>query len=115
MEKIKSIFRNLKSKTKKIAATAYATVATAALSTATVSALPSGDMDADNMMTNIIGQLLNIVRYVGILLLVWGVIQLVMAFKNEDGDSKSRAAMMVGISIVLIGMKSFLNALGMNL
>lgn len=115
MNKIKSFFKNIKDKTKKGAAAIYATLGTAALSTTSVFALPSGDMDADSMMTKIIGQILNIVRYIGIVLLVWGVIQLVMAFKNEDGDSKSRAAMMLGISIVLIGMKSLLNAIGMGL
>jgi hypothetical protein len=35
---------------------------------------------------------------------------LVLAFKNEDADSKSRAMMMAVVSIVLISIKTILNS-----
>lgn len=56
--------------------------------------------------TEIIKALLNsiftIALYIGILLLVWGVIILVLAIRNEDADSKSRAVLFIVVAIVLI-------------
>jgi hypothetical protein len=40
---------------------------------------------------------------------VWSVGMLLLAFKNEDADSKSRAMMLLIVSAALIGIKGFLN------
>ena len=42
------------------------------------------------------------------LLLAWSVGMLFLAFKNDDADSKSRAMMMMIVSIVLIAFKTIL-------
>lgn len=42
-----------------------------------------------------------IFKYIGWLLLAWGIGQLVLAFKNEDADSKSRAMMLIVVAIIL--------------
>ena len=38
-------------------------------------------------------------------LLVWAIGQLVLAFKNEDADSKSRAVMVLAVAILLMSVK----------
>lgn len=56
----------------------------------------------DGLMTQILKIIFNIFRYVGILLLVWSIIQIVLAFKNDDADSKQKGMVLAIISIVLI-------------
>lgn len=70
------------------------------------------DLDSDALMGGIIDTVLQVFQWIGILLLVWGIGQLIMAFKNEDADSKSRAIMMIVSSVLLIGLKGLLNIVG---
>lgn len=68
---------------------------------------------ADETTTNkIVGSIIDVIvdifKYIGIILLVWSVGMLILAFKNEDADSKSRAIMLLVVSIVLIGIGAFL-------
>lgn len=69
---------------------------------------------ADQAST-LVGTLIDIVckifMYIGILLSVWSVGMLVLAFKNEDADSKSRAMMLLVVSCVLIGIKALVDGL----
>ena len=60
--------------------------------------------EGKTLMSSILGIILTIFKYIGILLLAWSVGMLVLAFKNEDADSKSRAMMMMVVSIILIGL-----------
>ena len=66
----------------------------------------------------LMGKLLDVVtmifRYIGILLLAWSIGMLVLAFKNEDADSKSRAMMLLVVSIILIGIDGILNLVGVR-
>jgi len=66
---------------------------------------------ADQVVSSMLGIILAIARYIGILLAVWGVIQLMLAFKNEDADSKSRSMMLIVASIALISAQSIVNTL----
>ena len=66
--------------------------------------------DLNQIMGSILGVLATVFLYVGILLLCWGIGQLVLAFKNEDADSKSRAIMLIVASVFLIGIRTFLTA-----
>ena len=66
---------------------------------------------ANDIMGTIIGYIASIFRYIGILLMVWSIGMLVLAFKNEDADSKSRAMMMLVVSLILITLKSIVNAI----
>lgn len=70
------------------------------------------DTDPNKLMGGIIDQLCNVALYVGIGLVGFGLFQLFMAFKDEDAGSKSRAMMLVGVGIVLIGLKSALDVMG---
>lgn len=64
---------------------------------------------ASDEITSIVGTFLayavDIFVCVGVLLAVWAVGQLTLAFKNEDADSKSKAMMLLVVAAVLIGIK----------
>lgn len=66
----------------------------------------------------LIGYILKIFQYLGALLLIWAIAQLVLAFKNEDADSKSRAMMMMMVALILVVLKpvvqAVLNAAGLT-
>ena len=68
------------------------------------------DVDLKQVMGKILGVLTTVFLYVGILLMAWGIGQLVLAFKNEDADSKSRSIMLIVASVFLIAIKPFLEA-----
>lgn len=66
--------------------------------------------DVLKSMIDIVGV---VFQAVGVILSVYSVGQLVLAFKNEDADSKSRASTMLVVGIVLIAIPSIVN--GLNL
>lgn len=51
---------------------------------------------------------------VGIILAIYSVGQLVLAFKNEDADSKSRASTLLVVSIILIAFPALIDFLGLT-
>ena len=51
---------------------------------------------------------------VGIVLAVYSVGQLVLAFKNEDADSKSRASTLLVVAIILIAFPAVIDFLGLT-
>lgn len=70
--------------------------------------------DAEDLVTSLLGYVFAIFRYIGWLLLAWGVGQLVLAFKNEDADSKSRAMMLLIVAIILTSIGTIFNGLGVT-
>lgn len=48
---------------------------------------------------------------VGVILAVYSVGQLVLAFKNEDADSKSRASTMLVVAVILIAFPAIVDGL----
>lgn len=60
---------------------------------------------AESIIGKVLGIVLKIFLYIGVVLLVWSIGMLILAFKNEDADSKTRAIMLLIVSIVLIGLK----------
>lgn len=72
------------------------------------------EVEANAIIGSLLGSILTIASYIGILLLVWGLIMLVLAIRNEDADSKSRAVLFIVVAIVLIAFKSiFAGVLGL--
>lgn len=51
---------------------------------------------------------------VGIILAIYSVGQLILAFKNEDADSKSRASTLLVVSIILIAFPALIDFLGLS-
>lgn len=66
--------------------------------------------DLIEKMVSIIG---TIFQAVGAVLTVYSVGQLILAFKNEDADSKSRASTMMVVGVVLIAIPGVIEALGL--
>lgn len=64
---------------------------------------------AKDLVTNLLSYVFGIFKYIGWLLLAWGVGQLVLAFKNEDADSKSRAMMIIIVAIILTSLTTIFN------
>ena len=95
---MKKITNQLKAKArtaKKMGAMALATVvAVPAFASAT-------ENKAQGIVNNLLGYIFTIFFWIGILLFTWGVGQMVLAFKNEDADSKSRAMMLIVVAIIL--------------
>lgn len=81
-----------------------------AMSTASMALVPTAFADATG--NAVVKAILNVVYdmafYIGIILLAWSVVMLVLALKNEDADSKSRAIMLIAVSIALIGIGTLL-------
>lgn len=69
---------------------------------------------AASVITDMIDIIVKVFRYVGVVLAVYSVGQLIMAFKNEDADSKSRATTMLVVACVLIGLKSLIDGLNLT-
>ncbi len=69
-------------------------------------------------LSEILGKMINIVKTifvaVGIILLVYSIGQLALAFKNEDADSKTRASTMLVVALVLIAFPAFIDALNLT-
>ena len=67
-----------------------------------VFAADEGTNEMDKIMSRILDLIYKIFRYAGILLLVWAIAQIVMAFKNDDADSKQKGMILAVISVILI-------------
>lgn len=70
---------------------------------------PAGDV-----IGKMIDQICKVFKYVGVVLGVYSVGQLVLAFKNEDADSKSRATTMLVVSGILIGIETLVTETGLK-
>lgn len=69
----------------------------------------SAATSAKELVTTMLGYVFAIFKYIGWLLLAWGIGQLVLAFKNEDADSKSRAMMLIVVAIILTVIGTIFN------
>lgn len=69
----------------------------------------------DNMFQDLIGTVCKVFFYIGAILLVWAIGQLVLAFKNEDADSKSRAVMVLVTAVLLMSIRTIYNTVTQNL
>ena len=65
-----------------------------------------------DIVTNMIGIILLVFRIIGIVMVVYSIGALILAFKNEDPDSKTKNTSMMVISIILIFLETFVNASG---
>lgn len=83
-----------------------------AMSAASVSAMPmafaADDATGEKVINAVLDIILKMAFYIGVILLAWSVVMLILALKNEDADSKSRAIMLIAVSVALIGVGGFL-------
>lgn len=70
--------------------------------------------DLNTVMSNIKNIVETLFKSIGFVLVLWGAGQFVLAFKNEDSDSKSRAIMSIVAGVALYGFASLTKQLGIN-
>lgn len=68
--------------------------------------------NAQDMMGKIIGILLTITRFVGVALVIYGVYEIVMSFMQNQPEAKTKGIVMALAGVVMIGLKSILQAVG---
>lgn len=68
--------------------------------------------ETEALVTSVIDIVLDMARYIGMVLVVTGVFQLVMAYKDDNADAKTRGIQLAICGIVLIGLKSILDGVG---
>ena len=100
---MKTKLSNIKNKIK------VAGMTSAAVTPGLVVIANAADGTAKTLVQNLLGYIFGIFFFIGVLLLAWGIGQLVLAFKNEDGDSKSRAIMLIIASVVLMAVGGIVN------
>ncbi len=66
-----------------------------------------------NVMNNMINIVGTIFQTVGVILSVYATGQLIMAFKNEDANSKSTASTLLVVGIVLIALPGIVSTLNL--
>ena len=90
-------------------------VSLSAMATTALMASPiafATEVDPATVVTGLVGYIWTIFRWIGVLLLAWAIGMLVLAFKNEDADSKSRSMMLLVVSILLMSVGTIFNELG---
>ncbi len=71
-------------------------------------------VSANNTMTNLIGLMCSMFKYVGAAIFVWAIIQFILATKRSDADSKADAIQTAVCGIALMGIVLVVNALGIG-
>lgn len=73
---------------------------------------------ATSTITSILEDMIDIIGMifvaVGIILAIYSVGTLIMAFKNDDPDSKQRASTMLVVAVVLIGFPALIDQLNLT-
>lgn len=105
------VFANKKARNSGTAAAAIASSFLAGANTVFADGDPSAVADSQlkSVFGNIKALIGTIFKWIGWMLLAWGVAQLLLAFKNEDADSKSRAMMLIGVGAGLTVVNTFIN------
>jgi hypothetical protein len=106
LKKVKSFLCNPGKAGKAVASISVVAVVIAMFATM---AFANTTASMEGIVTELLDVILQIFFYIGILLLAWSVGMLVLAFKNEDADSKSRAMMLLVVSIALIALQPLLD------
>lgn len=68
----------------------------------TMSVVMADEVTPEGILQALLDVIFTIASYIGILLLAWGGVMLILAIRNEDADSKSRAVMLIVVAIALI-------------
>ncbi|MGN0710254.1 MAG: hypothetical protein ACI4LO_00735 [Anaerovoracaceae bacterium] len=67
----------------------------------------------DQVMKGVINIIFEVAKYVGIVLAVSGIFQLILAYKDDNADGQSRAVRLVVVALVLLGLKTLVQLTGL--
>ena len=118
---MKNIIKNIKSKAMSLKSKAVTGLA--ALTATMMTVLPTyatqdvtinnlTGLDVNALLGKIVGIVLTIAQGIGIVLLVSGIFQLIMAYKDDNADSKTRGIQLAIVGVVLITFKTLLSGVG---
>lgn len=117
------MFKKMSNKIKSIATTASLGVVTAVTSIVPSFADKAKETteaaknvtSSDDVMTKVIFLAFTVFKYIGFGLLVWGTGQLILAYRNDDSDSKVRAVSCLAVGAGLFGLQAIFETLGISL
>ena len=69
----------------------------------------------DGPMKQVLNILLTIMRYAGFAMVIYGVYEIIMSVQNNQPEAKTKGIIMALSGVVMISMKSVVNAFGLNL
>lgn len=99
----------VRTKGKKLWLSASLFAMTLAMPTTYCSSAPS----TDTVMKGVIEIIFEVAKYVGIVLAVSGIFQLILAYKDDNADGQSRAVRLVVVALVLLGLKTLVKMTGL--
>lgn len=91
-----------------------ALVCVTAMTSISMALATTNDDPVATTIESMIDIICTVFRYVGVVLASYSIGALVMAFKNEDADSKSRATTMLVVACVLIGIDKLVDKTGIK-
>ncbi|MGN0671728.1 MAG: hypothetical protein ACI4KE_03770 [Anaerovoracaceae bacterium] len=103
------MFNLITDKKKNIRRTAMAVICTLVLAPVLTFCVPS----TDQVMKGVINIIFEVAKYVGIVLAVSGIFQLILAYKDDNADGQSRAVRLVVVALVLLGLKTLVKMTGL--
>ncbi len=68
--------------------------------------------DTKNIVTSLVGQVIQMMQYVGVVVVVIGVAKFALALKDENPDGQTRAVYYAIAGAVLIGLQPIIDATG---
>ena len=71
------------------------------------------DANVSKVLSGVVNIIFTVARYVGIVLGISGIFQLILAYKDDNADGQSRAVRLVVVALVLIGLKTLVNVTGL--
>ncbi len=93
----------------------FGLVAIASILMGIFSIYPAFAVEGADTVKEVLTQMVDIIGLVfqaaGVILSIYSAGQLVMAFKNEDADSKTRASTMLVVGVILIAMPAIIKGL----
>lgn len=91
----------------------YMTIFSAFAFGESVTITATSNVNANDLMGQIIGTILTITRFVGIALVIYGVYEIVMSFMQNQPEAKTKGIIMALAGVVMIALKSVLQSLGL--
>lgn len=70
------------------------------------------NVTTDGMIGGIINFICEVAKYIGIVILASGIFMFVMAYKDDNAESQSRAARFAVIGAILLGLKTMFKLIG---
>ena len=68
--------------------------------------------DAVTTINNLKNLMLNLLSAVGVILVIWGIVQTAMGFKSQDGTQKAQGVLFLAGGALIAGVGPILTALG---